>query len=186
MTKLVFALLAVLLAAAGAPTASAQSAAGPDAYAFFESLDAAGCVSTSVSVAVYSDARTAEVWFQQYDSCALAPGEEAPPVVRESSGTGSVSVRIGSTLDVARLRAAVPVVDRITGRAYTVAIDLTWRGVGEAEQTQATDCAARTRVTTTTRYASASGTVVAEGTNLSPSASTDGYLTRARSARIRC
>jgi hypothetical protein len=151
------------------------------ASAAFTSLDSTGCVVTELFIVGMEErlqqppengdwSASAELFLSRRDTCT---GQD---VMRASeSGDGEIAFTVDG-LASATLRGTVPIFDFLTGSGFTLAVDLSWTGTGDARDTgHSADLPTQT---VTRRDAIAAGTVLLSGINLTPNPSAGGAIER--------
>ncbi|HSJ87778.1 MAG TPA: hypothetical protein VK909_11260 [Anaerolineales bacterium] len=174
----VLALLLVTLIPQALVSAEVTQAEGHEAWAYFSSIDASGCIKTSVEIDTAKELLISLALFQ-YDMCT---GE----VLLEAYGRKPLSpseIKFFGNLDSARLTTTVQVTDLERGLSFDIFIDLTWIGTGDILAYHAHDhnqpspgCNVNVQGREKYREAQASGTLSDGTTNFTPTTSLNAYL----------
>ncbi|MEA2523118.1 MAG: hypothetical protein QOF73_345 [Thermomicrobiales bacterium] len=124
---LLIGILALILP--GTASAARVPLRGGNAFAFFISYDASGCVETAVFVLVSLGDRT-EVGISVNDSCE----GKLLMAARGSAPLGRRAFTMRRSLETATLKTSVTADDAVTGASFRVQVTLTWRGHGATSQ----------------------------------------------------
>jgi hypothetical protein len=185
--KRLFLILALVLTALVAPSASAARAEtlhfsfkGQFAEAAFESIDPSGCVDTFVFVNAVDGtvkekghpaaSSMAFIAIDQFDFCT-----DTELLFAEGEATlAAGEFQIDKMLTAASLNATIEVTDFVSGTSFPVDVSVVWTGVGATRkekdhfQIKAPDFKVNARFMGTFRDATASGTVSDGTTNFTP------------------
>ena len=161
---------------------------GTNAGAGFTSTDPSGCIETSVFVfasegsikggpgAPSSTGPGVFVTVSQFDNCS---GTGA-----FLSGGGEATLfEVNRTLTEARLQATITAIDEISGAEVPIEVDLTWTGTGDLlrqmghNKSQLPGIVVIQSFKNVVREATASGSVLVDGVNLTPG-TLDGFISR--------
>ncbi len=161
-----------------AASAEVIQAEGQEAWAYFSSIDASGCIKTIVEIDT-AETLLISLELSQYDMCTGQP-------LLGAYGRKSLSpseIKFFGNLDSARLTTTVQVTDYVQGLSFDVFIDLTWIGTGDILAYHAHDhnqpspgCNVNVQGREKYREAQASGTVSDGTTNFTPEPSLNAYL----------
>lgn len=153
-----------------AVSAKANRFHGHGADAFFYTMDASGCIQTSVILELGEDILLS-IQLIRYDIC-------QNQTLLEAFGRKELTkseLNYHGNLDSATLRTTVPLFNYATNSTFDVSIDLTWIGTGEIHKTRfhstsspSPGCHVNLLIQEEYRSASASGTVSDGTTNFTP------------------
>ena len=178
-TKLlsVFVLLLVTFSPQTSASAEASQYGRHDAWAYFSSTDASGCIGTGVEIDVGEDLLPS-IALSRYDMCS---GQGLLEAYGRKSLSKSEIKYIGD-LDSATLTTTVHMTPNV-GPSFDVFIDLTWIGTGDILINRNRDhyqpfpgCNVNVQLIEKYREAQASGTISDGTTNFTPEPSLNAYL----------
>jgi hypothetical protein len=174
----VLALLLVTFIPQTLVSAEVTQSEGHEAWAYFSSIDASGCIQTTVEIDTAEEVLFS-LALSQYDLC-------TGQVLLEAYGRKSLSpseIKFFGNLDSARLTTTIQVTDFARGLSFDIFIDLTWIGAGELLAYHAHDhnqpspgCNVNVQGREKYREARAFGTISDGMTNFTPDPSLNAYL----------